>query len=134
MTIEYVPLVLTLIVQNPTSELDLTWRLLLIGIGIGLFTGPNQTRLMSVGARETMGAASALSNLAGRLGSVLGPLALGITWTFLASFSTQMLVGVLITDGFAVLNLLFAWLSLQRRSQSVAAPEEASRLTQSPSE
>ncbi len=127
-------LVLTLIVQNPTSELDLTWRLLLIGIGIGLFTGPNQTRLMSVGARETMGAASALSNLAGRLGSVLGPLALGITWTFLASFSTQMLVGVLITDGFAVLNLLFAWLSLQRRSQSVAAPEEASRLTQSPSE
>jgi len=88
---------------------------------------------MSAGVRETMGAASALSNLASRLGSVCGPLVLGITWTFLASFSTQMLVGVLITDGFAVLNLLFAWLSIQKRSQSLAAPETASLPTQSPS-
>ena len=126
-------LMLSLIVQSPTSALDLAWRLLLIGMGIGLFTGPNQTLVMSVGMRETMGAASALSNLASRLGSVCGPLVLGITWTFLASFSTQMLVGVLITDGFAVLNLLFAWLSIQKRSQSLAAPETASLPTQSPS-
>jgi len=126
-------LMLSLIVQSPTSALDLAWRLLIIGMGIGLFTGPNQTLVMSVGMRETMGAASALSNLASRLGSVCGPLALGITWTFLASFSTQMLVGVLITDGFAVLNLLFAWLSIQKRSQSLAAPETASLPTQSPS-
>jgi len=126
-------LMLSLIVQSPTSALDLAWRLLLIGMGIGLFTGPNQTLVMSAGVRETMGAASALSNLASRLGSVCGPLVLGITWTFLASFSTQMLVGVLITDGFAVLNLLFAWLSIQKRSQSLAAPETASLPTQSPS-
>src|SRR5260370_31639061 len=56
-------LLLTLIVQSPTSELDLAWRLLLLRIGIRLFTSPNQPRLMSVGAPETMGAASALSNL-----------------------------------------------------------------------
>jgi len=102
---------LTLIVQSPTAELDLAWRLLLIGIGIGLFTSPNQTRLMSVGAREAMGAASALSNLVSRLGSVCGPLGVGLVWTFLASFSAQMGVGMLIIDGFAVLNLLFAWVS-----------------------
>ncbi len=126
-------LMLSLIVQSPTSALDLAWRLLLIGMGIGLFTGPNQTLVMSAGVRETMGAVSALSNLASRLGSVCGPLVLGITWTFLASFSTQMFVGVLITDGFAVLNLLFAWLSIQKRSQSLAAPETASLPTQSPS-
>ncbi|TMD44871.1 MAG: MFS transporter [Chloroflexi bacterium] len=102
---------LTLIVQSPTAELDLAWRLLLVGIGIGLFTSPNQTRLMSVGAREAMGAASALSNLVSRLGSVCGPLGVGLVWTFLASFSAQMGVGMLIIDGFAVLNLLFAWVS-----------------------
>ena len=102
---------LTLIVQSPTAELDLAWRLLLVGIGIGLFTSPNQTRLMSVGAREAMGAASALSNLVSRLGSVCGPLGVGLVWTFLASFSAQMAVGMLIIDGFAVLNLLFAWVS-----------------------
>ncbi len=59
-------LMLTLVVQSQTTELDLAWRLLLIGCGIGLFSGPNQTMLMSVGPRETMGAASALSNLVQR--------------------------------------------------------------------
>jgi DHA2 family multidrug resistance protein-like MFS transporter len=118
-------LVLTLVVQAHTSVLDLAWRLLLIGIGIGLFTGPNQTLLMSVGAKETMGAASALSNLGSRLASVCGPLVVGFSWTFLASFSVQVVVGMLIIDGFAVLNMLFAWLSVQRRSQRLLASQEA---------
>ena len=124
-------ILLTLIVQAPTSALDLAWRLLLVGIGIGLFTGPNQTLLMSVGARETMGAASALSNLGSRLATVCGPLVLGLAWTFLASFSAQMLGGILVIDGFAVLNLLFAWLSLQRRSQGVPTEEGATHVSSS---
>jgi MFS family permease len=117
-------LLLTLIVQSPTSELDLALRLLLIGMGIGLFTSPNQTRFMSVGARETMGAASALSNLVARLGTVCGPLLVGLVWTFLASESAQMGVGILLIDGFAVPNLLFAWLSIQRRARGVSTEEE----------
>jgi MFS family permease len=118
-------LLLTLVAKAHTSVLDLAWRLLLIGMGIGLFTGPNQTLLMSIGARETMGAASALSNLGSRLASVCGPLVMGFTWTFLASFSVQMVIGMLIIDGFAVLNLLFAWLAVQRRSQRLSASQEA---------
>jgi DHA2 family multidrug resistance protein-like MFS transporter len=122
-------LLLTLVAQSHTSELDLAWRLLLIGTGMGLFSGPNLTLIMSAGTRETMGAASALSNLGSRLGSVCGPLALGITWTFLANFSAQIGVGILVIDGFAVLNLLFAWLAVQR-SRGVSpeeVPEAASR-------
>jgi MFS family permease len=115
-------LLLTLVAQSHTSELDLAWRLLLIGMGMGLFSGPNLTLIMSAGTRETMGAASALSNLVSRLGSVFGPLALGITWTFLASFSAQIGVGILVIDGFAVLNLLFAWLLVQR-SRGVSSEE-----------
>jgi MFS family permease len=122
-------LMLTLIARSPTSELDLAWRLLLIGMGIGLFSGPNQTLLMSVGRRETMGAASALSNLGSRLGSVFGPLVMGLTWTFLASFWVQMGVGMLIIDTFAVLNLLFAWFSVQSRSQHLSASQEAAEAT-----
>ncbi len=68
---------------------------------------------------------SALSNLGSRLASVCGPLVLGFTWTFLASFSVQMVIGMLIIDGFAVLNLLFAWLSVQRRSQRLSTSQEA---------
>jgi DHA2 family multidrug resistance protein-like MFS transporter len=122
-------IMLTLIVQSPTSELDLAWRLLLIGMGIGLFSGPNQTLLMSVGRRETMGAASALSNLGSRLGSVFGPLVMGLIWTFLASESAQMSVGMLIIDSFAVLNLLFAWFSVQSRSLHLSASQEAAEAT-----
>ena len=119
-------LMLTLIIQAPTTALNLAWRLLLIGIGIGLFTGPNQTLLMSVGALETMGAASALSNLGARIGSVCGPLALGLIWTFLASFSAQMGIGILVVDGFAVLNLLFAWLGWQYRGDHAASLQRKS--------
>jgi MFS transporter, DHA2 family, multidrug resistance protein len=115
---------LTLVAQSHTSELNLVWRLLLIGSGIGLFSGPNQTLLMSVGGQETMGAASALSNLGTRIGSVCGPMALGITWSFLANFSIQLGVGMLLIDGFAVLNLFFAWLLIWRRSRGFAPKEE----------
>src|SRR5215831_390034 len=66
-------LLLTSVSGSHTTELDLAWRLLLIGMGIGLFSGPNQALLMSVGKREMMGAASALSNLGTRIGSVCGP-------------------------------------------------------------
>jgi predicted MFS family arabinose efflux permease len=116
-------LLLTLIVQSPTSELDLAWRLLLIGMGIGLFTSPNQTAPVSFGAPETIGAASALSVLVARLGTVCDPLLVGLGWTFLASESAQMGVGILLIDGFAVLNLLFAWLSIQRRARGVSTEE-----------
>lgn len=116
---------LTLVIQQPASVLDLAWRLLLAGMGLGLFNGPNQTLLMSAGSRETMGAASALSNLGARIGSVSGPLAVGITWSFLASLSTQMVVGMLVLDAFAVLNILFAWLSVLSRSRGSSTEPEA---------
>jgi MFS family permease len=118
-------LLLTFVAQSRTTELDLAWRLLLIGMGVGLFSGPNQALLMSVGKRETMGAASALSNLGTRIGSVCGPLVLGLTWTSLANFSAQVSVGMLIIVGFTALNLLFAWLSIQGQSQGVS-PHEGS--------
>jgi MFS family permease len=121
-------LLLTLVVGSPTPALNLIFRLLLIGSGIGLFSGPNQTLLMSVGTRETTGAASALSNLSTRLGSVCGPLVLGITWSFLVSFSAQIGVGILVVDGLAVLNLLFACLAVRRRAPA-SSPEKAPETT-----
>ena len=122
-------IMLSLVVQHPASVFDLALRLLLVGMGMGLFNGPNQTLLMSVGTRETVGAASALSNLGSRLGSICGPLAVGLAWTFLASFSAQMGVGMLIIGSFAVLNLLFAAFSVQRRSQHLPASLEGVEAT-----
>ena len=104
-------LVLSFVATSKISELDLAWRLLLIGAGIGLFSSPNQTVIMSLGGREMMGAASALSNFSARLGTVFSPLVIGITWSFLATFSVQIRAGALIVDSLAVATFFFALLS-----------------------
>jgi MFS transporter, DHA2 family, multidrug resistance protein len=118
---------LSLILAHPTSVLDFTWRLLLIGAGIGLFNGPNQTLLMSVGTRETMGAASALSNLSARLGSVFGPLMLGILWSFLPDRALQMNSGGGVLVVLAALIVFCAWMtrpqSRHDSTQTESAPD-----------
>ncbi|MBE3561399.1 MAG: MFS transporter [Ktedonobacteraceae bacterium] len=103
-------LMLSLALMQATSALDLSWRLLLVGVGLGLFNGPNQTLLMSAGTRETMGAASALSNLSARLGSVLGPLLLGAAWFVLPATAMQMSIGVVVLVTLSASNVLCAWL------------------------
>jgi MFS family permease len=100
---------LSLVLAHPTSVLDCTWRLVLIGVGMGLFNGPNQTLLMSVGTRETMGAASALSNLSARLGSVFGPLLLGILWSLLPGLALQMNSGGSVLVVLAVVIVFCVW-------------------------
>ncbi|MBO0888630.1 MFS transporter [Candidatus Bathyarchaeota archaeon] len=102
---------LSLVVSASTSELDLAWRLFLIGVGVGLFTGPNMSVIMNIGGREKIASASAISNLAGRLASVVGPLAVGVVWTLIPTFSGQMTIGILLVVVFAAATLLFAFLS-----------------------
>jgi MFS family permease len=114
---------LGLVLVEPAAALNCAWRLLLIGTGIGLFTGPNQTLLMSAGPRETMGTASALSNLSARLGSVVGPLALGILWALLPGMSRQMVGGITALALLAAFTVLAAWMaSKERRGVGVSAP------------
>ena len=103
-------ILLSLDLSRLTSVFDLTWRLLLVGVGMGLFNGPNQTLLMSVGTRESMGAASTLSNLSARLGSVLGPLMLSVLWSFLPGYTLQMSIGIVVLAGLGALSVLCAWL------------------------
>src|SRR6059036_2413426 len=69
-------LALSLVVSSTTSWMDLAWRLLLVGMGIGLFSSPTMTLIMGVG-RDMMAAASTVSNLVARLGTVFGPIVMG---------------------------------------------------------
>ncbi|MGI0080066.1 MAG: MFS transporter [Nitrososphaerales archaeon] len=107
-------LVLSLVTSSKTSGLDLAWRLLLIGAGIGLFSSPNQTVIMSLGGREMMGAASALSNLSARLGTVFSPLVMGIIWSLLASFQAQIESGAIVIDALAFATFVFAFFSVMK--------------------
>jgi MFS transporter, DHA2 family, multidrug resistance protein len=100
------------------------WRLLLIGAGIGLFTGPNQTLLMSTGAREMMAAASALSNLSARIGSVVGPMAIGLLWAMTPGVASQMVLGIAALMALSVFTLICV--VLERRSEPSSGTRMAS--------
>ena len=97
---------LSLAVFTRTSELNLIWRLLVVGGGIGLFSSPASAFIMSFGGREAMAAASSLTNLAARLGTVAGPVAIGAAWAFTTGLSAQVFVGIALVDGLALLMLL----------------------------
>ena len=103
-------LALSLVVSSTTSWMDLAWRLLLVGMGIGLFSSPTMTLIMGVG-RDMMAAASTVSNLVARLGTVFGPIMMGITWTIVTSLSTQMVAGIILVNILASATLIFAYLS-----------------------
>src|SRR5207247_901709 len=103
-------LALSLVVSSTTSWMDLAWRLLLVGMGIGLFSSPTMTLIVGVG-RDMMAAASTASNLVARLGTVFGPIVMGITWTIVTSLSTQMVAGIILVDILASATLIFTYLS-----------------------
>ncbi len=103
--------VVSLAASSRTSELDLAWRLLVLGGGIGLFSSPTSTAIMSFGGREAMAAASAVTNLAARLGSVVGPVLIGLAWFSVGGFSAQIEDGILLVDGLALSTLFAAFFS-----------------------
>jgi DHA2 family multidrug resistance protein-like MFS transporter len=103
------------VVAVAASPWDLLWRFALIGVAIGLFTAPTTTRLMSLGPRESMGAASALTNLAARLGAVVGPLTMAVLWSASpAGVAMDVRRGTLELLVFGSLTWLFALLSMER--------------------
>ncbi len=58
-----------------------------------------------------MGAASALSNLSARLGTVFSPLVIGVAWSLIVTFPAQMVSGTLIVVGLALGTFILGLLS-----------------------
>ena len=108
---------LSFVVSTRGSEADLAWRLLLVGLGIGLFSSPTTTVIMSFGGRDGMAAASSLTNLSARLGTVVGPVAIGSAWALMAGLSSQVATGMLLVDALAGLTLLAAVFSVRKPPQ-----------------
>src|SRR5437867_2206479 len=104
------------------QHIDPARRLLLVGTGIGLFSSPTMTLIMGVG-RDMMAAASTVSNLVARLGTVFGPIVMGITWTIVTSLSTQMVAGIILVDILASATLIFAYLSASRLDRNPDRPQ-----------
>jgi len=78
------------------SLADVAWRLGLLGLGMGLFAGPNQSAIMGFAPRQVMGTVSGLSGLGRNLGFALGPALATIVWTVSGSGLEGLRAGLLL--------------------------------------
>lgn len=102
-------LVLLLPLSAEWSSVDVAWRLGLVGIGAGLFTGPIQTALMSAAPAHLMGTAGALSGLARSLGFALGPALASAVWAYAGSGVGGMRASLYVMLAVATLAMVVAW-------------------------
>jgi MFS family permease len=63
------------------SLADVAWRIGLLGLGMGLFAGPNQSAIMGFAPRQVMGTVSGFTGLGRNLGFALVPSLATIVWT-----------------------------------------------------
>ncbi|HEY4385780.1 MAG TPA: MFS transporter, partial [Ktedonobacteraceae bacterium] len=118
-------LTLSLSIATPTSVLNLDWRLLLIGLGNGIAYGPLLTLMMSIGPRETLGAASALSGVTRQFGFICGPILMSLLWSWqgAAQAAERASSSILLLIALSFVGLVCALFSVRGWSQ---APVRAS--------
>jgi MFS family permease len=101
---------INLMISRTTSPLVLTLLLILEGIGFGVFLVSGQTAVASAAGRTNRGAAVGLFWMAGSLGDLFGPIALGVIAQelgLIAVFQTvavAVLVGAVLVAGFGAVD------------------------------
>lgn len=83
------------------TPIDLAWRLALVGIGSGLFNGPNLTAAMAATPKDLMATTGASTSLARQLGFALGPALATTIWALSSSppIGMRMAVGLAVAAG-----------------------------------
>ena len=89
-----VGLALTVPLQASWEPLDLAWRLAVVGIGLGVFNGPNQTAIIAAARAGEQATASAASGLARSLAFGGGPLLATTAWALSGFQPSGMRVGL----------------------------------------
>ena len=75
---------------------DLSWRLTLVGLGMGLFSGPNQTTIMNLAPRHALATAGAATALTRSLGFALGPALCTLIWAASGYSATGLKMALLL--------------------------------------
>jgi MFS family permease len=100
------------------QPIDLAWRLALVGLGGGLFNGPNLAAAMAATPRNLLATAAASTSLARQLGLALGPALATTIWALsnYTSHGLRMVLGVAAGSG------LLGVLALTRKPRKAAVP------------
>ena len=100
---------------------DLGWRLAVVGIGLGLFAGPNMAAAMQQAPRHLLATAGATTSLARSLAFALGPVLVTIPWALAAYSEGGMRHSVTLSAGLAVLGAVVRAVTLFRGRGAMVA-------------
>jgi len=100
---------------------DLAWRLAVVGIGLGLFAGPNMAVAMQQAPRHLLATAGAATSLARSLAFALGPVLVTIPWALAAYSEGGMHHSVTLSAGLAVLGAVGRAVTLFRGRGAMVA-------------
>jgi MFS transporter, DHA2 family, multidrug resistance protein len=95
-------LILTLPLSGSWQPIDLAWRLSVIGAGLGMFNGPNQTALLFAAPASQRATVSAASGLARSLAFATGPLVATTAWGATGYQPAGMRYGIAVAVALAV--------------------------------
>lgn len=88
------------------APIDLGWRLALVGVGLGLFAGPNMAVAMQSAPAHLLGTAGAATSLARSLAFALGPALVTVPWALSGYSLSGMREAALLAVGAVLLALL----------------------------
>lgn len=98
-----------------SAPVDLIWRLALVGIGNGLFAGPNTTAILQHTPAELTGTSSGVTALLRTLGFALGPALGALAWTASGGGADGWQSGIAIVTAGSVIALLAALANTARK-------------------
>lgn len=116
-----------------SSQMDIAWRLMVCGLGIGIFISPNNSALMGAAPRRRQGIAAAIMATARNVGMVLG---IGITGAIFTTALAQasaaaqnslfaaLRTSFLFAAGFAALGMLASAIHSKENSNQVDNPTQ----------
>ena len=120
---------LGLILLAPLSKtwqpLDLSWRLAVVGVGIGLFAGPNMAVAMQQAPAHLLGTAGAATSLARSLAFALGPALTTVPWALSDYSLAGMREAAAVSVAAAALALAVtvgSWIGRRRGALGAPAP------------
>ncbi|HKA51115.1 MAG TPA: MFS transporter [Candidatus Dormibacteraeota bacterium] len=100
---------------------DLGWRLAVVGIGLGLFAGPNMAVAMQQAPRHLLATGGAATSLARSLAFALGPVLVTIPWALAAYSEGGMRRAAILSASLAVLGAGVRAVSVVRGRDAVVA-------------
>nr|WP_052477650.1 MFS transporter [Kibdelosporangium sp. MJ126-NF4] len=101
-----VGLALLLPMDSSWSVADLSWRLLLAGLGNGLFNAPNMAMAMTYAPPRLLATTGSSTSLARQLGFALGPALATLMWSFSSYQAAGMRAAMILATALSALSVI----------------------------